>query len=323
MAASYYNFDPGNALGADGMFYSPTDVAVVRERITNGGITLVIPTPPVLGLGTITVGIDEPVSNYAKYLNDTVENDTWAAGGRGNHWADWALTGLYPDSAGNYSNWSFDARNYFTYDAGTIFVDVDAGDPPTSTTGNPGEGRNNIAIIDSNGEVAYTYIPNPPFRHLFDLYKVIDSAQTPGTFDLITNGGGNTIELDADGVSENTQVFSGPSRFRYVAYWDEVSGEFIPTANYLDDIAPFVTCRSYVFRVEAIGSVSASGGAAGSVLDGARMSRDRIRTAVVDLGPMWSRREVQAAEQLGLGDLRSQTDNNLSYNVLWYDDSNR
>ena len=44
----------------------------------------------------------------------------------------------------------------------------------------------------------------------------------------------------------------------YVARWDDQQCEFIPIANYLDDIAPYVTCRSYVYRVEAAGAVETS-----------------------------------------------------------------
>ena len=38
-------------------------------------------------------------------------------------------------------------------------------------------------------------------------------------------------------------------------------------ADWLDDVAPFLTCRSYVFRVDAAGSVEVSGGTQTAVLD--------------------------------------------------------
>lgn len=331
MAASFYNFDPGaTSLGDNGMFYSPTDIAMVRERILtiDGNSVSFVISNPFTG-GTIQLDTDELASNYAKYLNDVVTNDTWEAGDRGTHWGDWALTGLYPDSTFNYSQWAFDSRNYFTYDSGSILVDIAADDPPTSTTGSPAQARNNISIIKSNGETAYTFIPNPPFRHLFDLYKVIDDNQSPGTFRLEDVGNRYAMEITGGGMTptstsdRNYQVYSGPSRFRYVARWDDVAGEFLPIANYLDDIAPYVTCRSYVFRVESIGAINASGGAAGAVLDSARVNRDRIRTAVIDVGPFWARRDAPDIGQPGLGDIRTYSDRQVNYNLLWYHDEGR
>ena len=324
MAATYYNFDNGNPLE---MFYSPSDIAVVRDRWTMD-IDLNI-----LG-NTVNIDYSEPESNYAKYLNDVMHNQLWEDNRTG-EMGDWAGTGQYQADGDNYSDWAFDARNYFTYDGAEIDVSVtitSPTSPPVITVnsigggGAPEDARNNIAIIDSNGVTAYTYIPNPPFRHLFDLYKVIDNSQLPDTFSLDSTGGGGSIRLEGAtepdyDYSYTNQVFSGPSAFRYVARWDDERCEFLPVANYLDDIAPYVTCRSYVFRVEANGAVTASGGVTGAVVDTARISRDRSKMAIVDVGPLWARRDNFAANDLLSSFGLTTQDKSMSYRVLWYTDN--
>jgi hypothetical protein len=330
MAAGYYNFGGGQY-----MFYSPSDVAYVRPParfafdINGDGVP-------------DTDYINEPASNYAKYMNDVMNNTPWEDNRYDSAGFElWADTGLTP-GPDYYSRWSFDARNYFyhgttptvmlTLNLGTGAVAVDAAH---STVDSVSAGRNKLAIVESNGETAYAYLDNPPFRSLFDLYKVINASQAPDTFglsgtgsDLFLNlydGSGTTVEgttvLNQDEIWRNAQVFSGPSMFRYACHWYEEAGEFIPVANYLDDLAPFVTCRSYVFRVEAVGAVTASGGNAGAVLDTARISRDRSKEAIVDVGPLWTRTGASAlSDTEAYNGLRARGRQN-DFNILYYRDN--
>jgi hypothetical protein len=46
-----------------------------------------------------------------------------------------------------------------------------------------------------------------------------------------------------------------------------------------------------VFRVDGAGAVTASGGGAGAYMDTAKISRDRSKTAVIDVGPLMARRD--------------------------------
>jgi hypothetical protein len=331
MAASYYNFDAGQY-----MFYSPSDIAVVRDRWT-ANVSVVIAATG----NNFSFNIFEPASDYAKYLNDVAHNGAWDDN-RAGEMTDWDGSGLYQVGTDNYSRWAFDARNYFTYPGGeydiSLSVDTDGNvtfNPPTpvpGTFGEPADARNEIAIIDSNEIAAHTYIPNPPFRHLFDLCKVIDARYDPQTFPLEDIGAGYYMETDDDGFtpedadywnnpgSTTYQVFSGPSAFRYVARWDDERSEFIPIANYLDDIAPYVTCRSYVFRVDAYGAVTASGGTAGAMVDTAKISRDRGKSAIIDVGPLWSRRDAPLLNQVVQGAGMTAPDRDLSYRILWYNE---
>jgi hypothetical protein len=329
MAGSYYNFDNGEY-----MFYSPTDVAVVRERWdarlevdTNGD-------GDALDAGDIRANIFEPAGNYAKYLNDVSNNDFWDDGQRpaGNGWD--ILGGYQFDVGSPYSRWAFDARNYFSYEGGSFQIQIDALNNsvavnPLTLPGTPGEARNKMAVISSNGETAYSYIPNPPFRSLFDLYKVIDDSANANTFGLTLNQ--MTLALDrttatsgwvGNNAFANAQRFSGPSLFRYTAHWDDDLGEFVPVQNYLDDIAQFVTCRSYVFRVDSAGAVVSSGGEAGSLVDSSKISRDRSKQAIIDVGKLYSRRSdgelSPFGEQLGL---RSDEQSQRGYRILWFRDA--
>jgi len=339
MAATYYNFDPSNN---SYMFYAPSDVAMVREPYSFV-VTLVAPGLPGFTPQQI-FSMSEVPSNYAKYLNDVGANQFWS-NDRGSAWnSNWVgtdLQNLYPDNGGsNYSSWSFDARNYFNYESGTVSIDFDLLDPsnPNITYAQPAggmdpveEARNRIAVFEHNDSsgldmTAHTYIANPPFRHIFDLFKVIDSGEDPHALPIEEDpaSGNYQLELitsgDETGMTDGTQVYSGPSAFRYEARWDTTTSEFITIANYLDDIAPFITCRSYVFRVEAVGAVPASGGAAGAVIDTARISRDRAKSAIVDVGPLWSRRSSdgasEVAESLGL----TAPDRQRSFHILWFKD---
>jgi hypothetical protein len=213
----------------------------------------------------------EPAGNYAKYLNDVSMNSKW---GNNRPGTAWQALGLYP-FANHYSEWSFDARNYFTYSGGEFDVQVripSGGGTPTITyaqsvaPGSPAQARNKIGVFESNGETAYGFIPNPPFRSVMDLYKVIDAEtwsflfgnNDPDTFQLTAAG---QMELTTDHRSFTSQQFSGPSVFM------------------------FCTTRSYVYRVEASGGVvtSTTGGAD---VDSSRINRDRVRTAIIDTGKL-------------------------------------
>lgn len=337
MAATYYNFDAGEY-----MFYSPSDIAVVRDRWeADVNVTVQLPSGPL----SFSRHLFEPPANYAKYLNDVMHNGAWDSN-RGGEMGDWVGSGLYQVGNDHYSRWAFDARNYFTYPGGEydigVTFDPATGDvtftPPTPVPGSfglPEDARNEIAIIDSNEITAHTYIANPPFRHLFDLFKVIDAVYEPQTYPLEDIGTGYYLETDDDGFTpedgdyaanpSNTsyQVFSGPSAFRYVARWDDERSEFIPIANYLDDIAPYVTCRSYVFRVDAYGAVTASGSTAGALVDTAKISRDRSKSAIIDVGPMWARRDAPLLNDILQGAGITAPDRDLSYRILWYNDETR
>lgn len=331
MAASYYNFDSSNNAY---LFYAPSDVAFVRTPV-EANISI---SSPVTGQNFSLV-VREPAGNYAKYLNDTVTNGQWSDD-RGALFDAWSDTGMY-NSGGGYSNWAYDARNYFAYSGGQLSVSVSfptSGAPTITTTPVPGSmedvvaARNRMGIIESNGQTAYGYIPNPPFRSLFDLFNVINGAQNPNTFRLTDNGSSSTMELpgavladttfsSTSNYMDNAQVFSGPSMFRYVAQWDNTNCEFITLANYLDDIAPYVTCRSYTYRVEASGAVEPSGGSSTSESGGSITSRDRSVMAVIDVGPLWSRRKLDSFGGASYGNEPVNADTGPSYSVLWRKDN--
>lgn len=292
MSANYYNITKG--IGGEYMFYAPSDVAVVREP-WKANVTIDVDGDGV-DPEDFRFQTTEPPGNYAKYLNDVELNNTWVTG-RSDPGAFWSASGLYPYNS-YYSHWAFDARNYFTYDGGefnvTVRIPAGGGTPTITTTqavapGVPGDARNKIGVFESNDETAYGFIPNPPFRSVMDLYKVIDNDAwtalfgnaVPNTFQL-TSG---QMQLDSDYRSTTSQQFSGPSVFMYSSRWDEASAQFLPTRNMIDDIAQYCTCRSYVYRVEASGGVvtSSSGGAD---LESSRINRDRTRTAIIDVGKM-------------------------------------
>jgi len=335
MAGSYYNFDPSNN---SYLFYAPSDVGIVRTP-WEGTVSL----DDTINGQQFSLTFREPLSNYAKYLNDTVMDDLWS-NDRGPYWTDWAdLGGLYQD-ADNYSRWAFDARNYFTYSGGQASVALSFPPQPSDhpleltpgTLEDVGVARNRMAVINSNGETAYTYIANPPFRSVFDLYNVIAANMDPTTYGIEQSGAtwrmtlasgspgiaGTTI-LNTNTWSGNARVFSGPSVFRYAAHWDDQACEFLPVANYLDDIAPYVTCRSYVFRVEAAGAVTASGGTEGSMLDNAKVARDRAKMAVIDVGPKWARRDVSELTTTELSQGLRAPSPQASYTILWSRDDQR
>jgi hypothetical protein len=301
-AGEYYNFD-----NSQYMFYAPTDVAVVRAP---GQVTVQIDSNND-GVPDQSFSASELPSNYAKYLNDLSSNRLWEDN-RGPYYngpGGWASTGLVPSSssADNYSGWSFDARNYFAYRSGSATVSLNTQTGATSVTttpaGTPADARNQIGIIASNGITSYSYIANPPFHNIYDLFKIIDDGegsaanQGPDSFVLDSTSDASMQVDSATGLTPGVRVFSGPSTFRYVERWDDQAGEFITVANYLDDIAPYITCRSFVFRVDAAGAVDVSGGAQTAVLDTSSIQRDRQKTAIIDVGPQDARSDLYLGEE--------------------------
>jgi len=246
----YYNLDRSSS---PLQLYAPSDIAVVREQLAG-----------------------ETEEDYARYLNDTLDNR-----------ADPNADGVTGDDMG------FDAREYFTYD--------------TVNGEDRADARNRVAIIQSNGETGFTYMPNPPFRSLFDLYKVIGVsdpdlyaliAPDPRSFDVQDDespddpDGIFELRLDSDGFSalasgaESVRTLSGPSLFRYAEVWDDRENRFVVVANYLDDIAPYVTTRSYTFRTSGVGGVSISGESEVVPVALDRVQRDRSVTKVIDVGKL-------------------------------------
>ncbi|MCD6282278.1 general secretion pathway protein GspK [bacterium] len=247
----YYNLDRSVE---NLQFYAPSDIAVVRKQLTF-----------------------ETDEEYAKYLNDTLDNGTSLDGED-----PWAID----------QRRGFDARQYF-------FYDTEAGETRA-------DARNEIALIYSGGEIAFTFIPNPPFQSVFDLYKVVGaltndyyldlmdwdddgSVDEPRSFSVVdTDGDGNRddVEVDANNFSTVERTLSGPSLFRYAEVWDAENNEFKVIANYLDDIAPYVTTRSYTFRIVGMGGVSISGGGMTAPVNADHIDRDRAIERVIDIGKM-------------------------------------
>jgi len=270
---NYYNVDRSLE---DLLFYAPSDIAVVRAQAWY-----------------------ETDEEYAKYLNDTLDNGI-------------ALDG--EDPLGLDERRGFDARHYFTYDAVNGETRADA--------------RNNIAIVNSSGEMAYTYIPNPPFSNIFDLYKVVgvlndamyddltdNGALAPRTFGVVdTNGDGNMddVETDSNNFSTQMRTLSGPSLFRYAEWWDAENNEYVVAANYLDDIAAYITTRSYVFRIVGVGGVGLSGGSAAAPAALDRIDRDRAIERVVDVGKMHTAKADVASQSVN-------PDKRRAYSVLYED----
>jgi len=242
---AYYNLEGNNPSPSYPLrFYAPSDIAVVREQLPF-----------------------ETDEDYARYLNDTLDNRT-----------------VPPDPLGIDTSAGFDARNYFTYNPLNNETRADA--------------RNEIAIINSNGETGFTYIPNPPFMSIFDLYKVVGVSDpdlyalldpNPRTFRVVDEDGDgirDKVETDANGFSTVARTLSGPSLFRYVEVWDEKENRFIVIANYLDDIAPYITTRTYTYRIKGFGGVNISGYGETAPVTIDRIVRDRSVTKIVDVGKM-------------------------------------
>ncbi|MCB1217693.1 hypothetical protein KDL44_09875 [bacterium] len=323
MAGSYYNLDSGDAAN---MFYAPTDYAVVRDPLSiSFNIDIDGDGVPEPGFN---FSVNESAENYAKYLNDVVTNTNWEsnryAGGGG--FSAWGASGQYPsDNAGNnYSRWSFDARHYFTYSSGDqgLTVGTDGSFTLGALTGveDVVDGRNSVAVFQSNGVTAGTFIPNPPFQNIFDLYKVIDDSAGNQSFPL-TGTTDATITMNGNDRSTGLRRFSGPSAFRYEEFWDAGAGEFVVRANYLDDIAPYITCRSYVYRVDSSAAITASGGTSSALLDTSTLARDRTKTVVLDAGPLANNRGIDEISQLDASRGLLSPSRSASYQILWFSDN--
>ncbi len=205
---------------------------------------------------------------YSKYLNDVLDNRA-----------------LPSDPMGIDNTAGFDARHYFTYDP--------------SANEDRDDARNEVSVINSNGETGYTFIPNPPFQSIFDLYKVV-GVSDPELYELLDpqprsfrvadqDGDGKyDLELDSDGFTiwSTPRTLSGPSLFRYAEVWDALENRFLPVANYLDDIAPFITTRSYTYRIKGFGGVDISGYGETVPVTIDRIDRDKSVTKIVDVGKM-------------------------------------
>jgi hypothetical protein len=174
-----------------------------------------------------------------------------------------------------------------------------------------------MGIINSNGETAYTFIPNAPFNNVFDLYKVIEAfpnnAAAPRSYDL----SGTQIGLSADRMSLNARRISGPSVFRCSMWWDEDRSEFVAGTNYLDDIAPYITTRSYVFRVDSAGAVQPTEG------EGGEIARERGRQAVVDVGKLWARRSGSTLDLIAQIFGLTPQNEAQAYRVMWTRDTSK
>jgi hypothetical protein len=206
----------------------------------------------------------ESDEEYAVYLNNVFDND---------------------DGDG------YDARYYITYDE-------EAGETVETA-------RNKLAVIQSNGQVAYSWMPNPPFQSVYDLYKVLGEAAdftrlnpNPIDFEIDAATGRPSYDESAmntigDADIGNVRVYSGPSVFKYVERWvsgegsgHAIRGRYEVVTNYLADIAPYITTRGYVFRVEGRGALPTTNADQGNALMGGRISRDKNVLAIVDIGPL-------------------------------------
>lgn len=199
--------------------------------------------------------------DYAKYLNFTLPNYDYALPGAVAHDL------FYP----NANEFSFDARNYFayTYNPGSTSDIDEAYRKVAQFTAGPTNRTFNY----------YSWILNPPFESPTDLFKVI------GNETLLQRVGGDAVveNLDpADPAAERD--FSGLSLFRYTERWNSDQGEYEVQANYLDDILPYIATRSYVFRVEALGTLPSTEVAGTSLVTAGRTTRDRRAVAIVDVG---------------------------------------
>jgi len=243
-------------------FYAPSDIAYVREQFTG-----------------------ETDEDYAKYLNYVMDN------------------------SGSDTDLGFDARYYFTYNENTETIEG---------------ARNRMAVIrnsdsEGNEHVAFSFIPNPPFQSAYDLWKVVGSAEDfvlldpdPQDFSIDPNTGRpdydeSSMDTIGDDDIGNVRTFSGPSVFRYVERWvpgdgteHSVKGRYEVVMNYLADIEPYITTRSYVFRIEGKGVIPTSGSGAGNAFQTGRTSRDRNVLAIVDVGPLGTSPEPGMLDFFGM-----------------------
>jgi TolB protein len=224
----------------------------------------------------------ESDESYAKYLNNVLYNNVAPP-------ADVYVTDQAQGS---------DARYYFTYN--------------TAANQSRADARNDIAMLYSQGQIAYGWIPNPPFANVYDLYKVVDTAGDanldPQVNDFIVDQATGRPREGADGLSSDIRVFSGPSVFKYAEKWDFSSNTYRVLCNYLDDVAPYLTTRSYVFDVKGTGAIPSTSSSQTNVLATENVARDRTVEEVVDVGKLWTR-DV---------DPLSNQQRNLNYKVLYF-----
>jgi hypothetical protein len=259
-AGNYYNLENGAY-----KFYSPSDVAQIRKQLPG-----------------------ETDEDYAKYLNNAMIN------------------------SGSATDEGFDARYYIEYDS-----------DPSGGAQTIEDARNGMAIIrntdsDGNEHVVYSFIPNPPFESIYDLYKVLGMAGdftqlNPDPTDFTIDDTTGRPEYDEGAMPDtddndigNVRTFSGPSVFKYLERWvpDDGSehlakGQFEVVSNFLADIEPYITTRSYMFRVEGKGIVPTSDTGAGNALQTGRTSRGKSVVAIVDIGPLNCRVEDNWFWQFG------------------------
>ena len=223
----------------------------------------------------------ETDESYAKYLNNVLYNNVAPP-------TDLFVTDQ-PEGA--------DARYYFTYSVSLGQTRADA--------------RNDIAMLYSQGQVAYDWIPNPPFENVFDLYKVVDTARDanldPQVNDFTVDQATGRPREGTDDLSSDIRVFSGPSVFKYAEKWDFSSNTYRVLSNYLDDVAPYFTTRSYVFGITGTGAIPSTSSSQTSVLATENVARDRTVEQIVDVGKLWTR-DV---------DPLSNQQRKLSYKVLY------
>ncbi len=182
------------------------------------------------------------------------------------------------------------------------------------------DGRNKVAVFESNGVTAGTFIPNPPFQNIFDLFKVIDNSAGNQSFPL-TGTSDAQVTFNGNNRSSGLRRFSGPSAFRYEEYWDKDAGEFVVRSNWLDDIAPYITCRSYVYRVDSSAAITASGGTSSALLDTSTLARDRSKTVVLDAGPLANNRGLELISDLDASRGQISAARSASYSILWFSDN--
>jgi hypothetical protein len=140
-------------------------------------------------------------------------------------------------------------------------------------------------------------------------------AVNPRTFvveDTNSDGNMEDVEVNVDGFSTEFRTTTGPSFFRYTEMWDARNNEFKVIANYLDDIAPYLTTRSYTYRAFGIGGVSISGGSMTAPVNTDQIARDRMIEQVIDVGKMRTQRRDPSAVNVTAG-------NRNAYEVVYSD----
>ncbi len=294
--ANYYNLDikqGGSGSPYYYQFYAQADAEVVRLQNSN-----------------------ETDEEYARYLNNVLIQ-SYSNPGATITQPPHDNRDLAYATANDRSRTGFDARYYLTY----------------STQGVPQErrnARNKQGMIYTPSEVAYTWMPNAPFMDPFDLLNVIDHSELSSNslafnnatdnsntawddrydnFEL--NGAGDVVPISGtDSRSSTWRLFTGPSLFRYAEVFNRSLQEYQVVCNYLDDIAPFITTRSYVYRISAVGAIPNTVTSTDDKLSPGTLSRNRKLTAIVDVGDMYVGRDVDSVKNPYLGNAR----------ILWIQD---